>query len=281
MIWYNFFSCTSAALYMTLSVGRSVGLSVCLSVGRSILGPLLFLVYTDDICDYIESAIHLYADDTSLLSITPDPDIGAMDLNADLYTLQIWANQWLLTFNPKKTVSLSVSSNDTSVPLPGLYLNDVKIQEVHHHSHLGLTFSENMSWKDHIDALITKANKRLGTLQYFKYTLSRNVLDYLYKTLVLSLFDYGDILYNSCNAVWRGICVRNGRLLMSIKNTTCALQISTCAIYNRTCGLQFLLQSVKILCFTHVPISEAHEHCLIYSCVILKHMSFCKAHVYK
>ena len=54
----------------------------------SILGPLLFLVYTNDIVNYIQSDINLYADDTSLLHISSDPIETAMDLNSDLDILQ-------------------------------------------------------------------------------------------------------------------------------------------------------------------------------------------------
>ena len=54
----------------------------------SILGPLLFLVYTNDIVNHVENELYLYADDTSLLSISDDPETAAMDLNADLFTLQ-------------------------------------------------------------------------------------------------------------------------------------------------------------------------------------------------
>ena len=162
----------------------------------SILGPLLFLVYVNDICFNIKSDINLFADDTSLLSITDNPVTAARELNADLRTLQVWASQWFLYFNTTKTVSLCFSP--ISHNLPSLYLNDVSLLEVMSHSHLGIILAPGLSWKPHVDHIIKKASQRLGMLQAFKYKLSRTSIDYLYKTLVLSLLDYGDVLYDGC-----------------------------------------------------------------------------------
>ena len=82
----------------------------------SILGPL-FLVYTNDIVDNIENEINLYADDTSLLSISDNPETAAINLNADLYVLQHWAKTWHMAFNPAKTVYLSLSREHNHYPI--------------------------------------------------------------------------------------------------------------------------------------------------------------------
>ena len=91
----------------------------------SILGPLLFLVYTNDIVDNIENDINLYADDTSLLSISDNPETAAMNLNADLYALQHWAKTWHMAFNPAKTVYLSLSREHNHYPI---YLVAINLQ---------------------------------------------------------------------------------------------------------------------------------------------------------
>ena len=82
----------------------------------SILGPLLFLVYTNDIVDNIENDINLYADDTSLLSISDNPETAAMNLNADLYALQHWAKTWHMAFNPAKMFICLYLGNITITP---------------------------------------------------------------------------------------------------------------------------------------------------------------------
>ena len=73
----------------------------------SILGPLLFLIYINDIVNYIKTDIHVFADDISLLSVSDDPESSAVNLNADHNSLHIWAKQWCMSFDPLKTFSMS------------------------------------------------------------------------------------------------------------------------------------------------------------------------------
>lgn len=164
----------------------------------SILGPLLFLVYINDVTNYIESDIFLYADDTSLLSVSSDPVLSSMELNGDLHTLQTWANQWFITFNAGKTKSMCFSKQQSIQYRPPLFLNGQRIKEVSQHTHLGLTFTNNMSWGEHITKIEHKACKRIGMFNCLKFSLSRNVLIHLYNTLVLPLFDYCDQIYDNC-----------------------------------------------------------------------------------
>ena len=69
----------------------------------SVLGPLLFLVYINDLECNIKSNINFYADDTMLFSIVKDPIISTNDLNHDLSIIQKWAYQWKMEFNPDPT----------------------------------------------------------------------------------------------------------------------------------------------------------------------------------
>ena len=66
----------------------------------SVLGPLLFLIFINDLPDGITSLCKIFADDTSLFSKVYDIDISAKELNSDLENISKWAFQWKMQFNP-------------------------------------------------------------------------------------------------------------------------------------------------------------------------------------
>ena len=69
----------------------------------SVLGPLLFLIYINDITCDLKSNSFLYADDTSLLDVVDDPSSTAAKLNNDLARINAWIHDWQVTINPGKT----------------------------------------------------------------------------------------------------------------------------------------------------------------------------------
>ena len=69
----------------------------------SVLGPLLFLIFINDLEDGLLSQVKLFADDTSLFSVVLDPELTAQELNHDLELINLWAAQWKMSFNPDPT----------------------------------------------------------------------------------------------------------------------------------------------------------------------------------
>ena len=95
----------------------------------SILGPLLFLIFINDIVKCIGASIRLFADDTSLYIIIDLPDQAARILNTDLKTISDWANSWLVAFNASKTLSIIFSRKSNPVVHPSLFMHDTMINE--------------------------------------------------------------------------------------------------------------------------------------------------------
>jgi hypothetical protein len=162
----------------------------------SILGPLLFLVFVNDITDNIESDIHLFADDTSLMEIIENHVESYARLNRDLTRLTTWSQRWLVTFNPNKTVFLQVSRKTNPAPKPNLQMNGIRIDEVRAHKHLGLTINQTLTWSDHTSQVVQKAAKCIGLLQRISRDVPRQCLETLYKSMILPIMEYGDIIYD-------------------------------------------------------------------------------------
>ena len=116
----------------------------------SILGPLLFLLFIDNIVLDIGSNIRLFADDTSLYIIVDNPITAANCLNIDLERFSKWAATWLVAFNPSKTESLLISRKLNKLNHPPIIMQNLQIPEVEFRKHLGIYLSNDCTWHHRI-----------------------------------------------------------------------------------------------------------------------------------
>ena len=112
----------------------------------SILGPLMFLIYINDIVKDIGSCIRLFADDTSLYLIVDDPIPSANLMNTDVEKIHIWSQSWLVSFNTDKTEELLLTRKVNPAIQPPLIMNNVQIQNATSHKHLGLILNQTCTW---------------------------------------------------------------------------------------------------------------------------------------
>lgn len=165
----------------------------------SVLGPLLFLVYVNDITDQLLCLTRLFADDSSLfISATDIRDIEGI-VNHDLIIISQWAKQWLVKFNPNKTEAILFSLRKPDI-LPDLIFDDVKIDLVDQHKHLGLTFNSNGKWNEHVENILSSASKIIGIMRKLKYSFSRKALNQIYVSYVRPIFEYSSIVWDNCTA---------------------------------------------------------------------------------
>ena len=164
----------------------------------SILGPLLFLVFINDIVNDIGSSVKLFADDTSLYLIVDDPVMAANLMDIDLDKIHQWANNWLVKFNPHKTEELIISRKTATVIHPSVSMNNVEVKRVEFHKHLGLTFNNDCTWHEHITEITSKAWKRINILQALKFQLDRKSLEIMYFSFVRPILEYADIIWDNC-----------------------------------------------------------------------------------
>ena len=164
----------------------------------SILGPLLFLLYINDIVKDIQSNIRLFADDTSLFIVVENPDTAAQTLNSDLDKITKWAKDWLVSFNPIKTETLLISRKLIQPAHPPLHMLNIQISEVENHKHLGLYFSNDGSWYTHITYIKEKAWKRINIMRKLKFQLDRKSLEIIYTVFIRPILEYGNEIWDNC-----------------------------------------------------------------------------------
>ena len=129
----------------------------------TVLGPLLFLLYINDLPECITSSCSLFADDCLLYrKIESAEDCRA--LQCDLSKIETWANKWLMTFNTTKYEVLQITLN--SNPIQGsYYLYDHKLLCVAEAKYLGITLDSKLTFNKHIDVICKKANSVLSLLR--------------------------------------------------------------------------------------------------------------------
>ena len=162
----------------------------------SVLGPLLFLIFIDDIVHVVTySKIRLFADDTCLFLEVDDRQTTADFINDDLLHIGDWSNQWLVNFSAQKTKSLIISNKNDAQNNPQVQLFGHNIDEVGSHVYLGLKFASNLRWKHHINDISEKARKKLNCMVPFKYKLDRQSLEIMYKSFVLPSMEYANVVW--------------------------------------------------------------------------------------
>ncbi len=165
----------------------------------SVLGPLLFLVYINDVTDGIESEIFLFADDTSIFRSGKCNESLAQQINSDLNKISLWAKRWKININPTKTVAMLFSKKASPDTHFQIKLNNEVIRLSSHHKHLGLWLTDNMTWKKHITEISSKARQRLGCLKRHIFRMSRKSLEICYLTFIRPVLEYGNVLYDAAN----------------------------------------------------------------------------------
>ena len=163
----------------------------------SVLGPLLFLVYVNDIADQLLSLARLFADDKSLFfSCSNLNDIECI-LNHELRIISAWAKQWLVNVNPNKTIAMLFALLKPET-VPRLMFDGVYINFVDQHKHLGVTLTENGKWHNHIENILASASKVIGVMRKLKYTFSRIALNQIYISYARPILEYSSVVWNNC-----------------------------------------------------------------------------------
>ena len=165
----------------------------------SVLGPLLFLVYINDLIEGMKSDARIFADDTSMFVIVDDPYQAYQTLCHDLNLVEEWAHQWRMSFNPDPTkppIEVIFSTKHNPPVHPPLLFNGVMVNRVNEHKHLGLVLDKKLSFSSHITQAVKKANKGVGVIKFMSKYAPRKSLEQVYKSYVRSQVEYGDVIFH-------------------------------------------------------------------------------------
>ena len=153
---------------------------------RSILGPLLFSIYINDLSDNLSSNVKLFADDTSLFSVTHDVNVSARELNDDLRKISNWAFQWKMSFNPdvnKQAQEVIFSRKIKSNIHPPLVFNNNFVSQANSQKHLGITLDFKLTFEEQLLNVFKKVNKTVGLSRKLQNLLPAATLITIYKSL--------------------------------------------------------------------------------------------------
>lgn len=139
----------------------------------------------------------MFADDTTLYIVVDDAYRAAEILNTEIQKIHLWSQQWLVKFNPTKTEAMTISKKIIKPHHPPIYMDNVMINEVENHKHLGVILSENYSWNEHINEIIKKVSPRLAMLRKLKFKLKRKTLETVYFSFIRPLMEYADIIWDN------------------------------------------------------------------------------------
>lgn len=183
----------------------------------SILGPLLFTLYTSDIASELKHMrTHFYADDTQLyLSFHPgNVEEVRCKINEDLSSIWTWSHKHALLLNPAKSCVL-IAGTKSQIARSGdlrLLINGQIIPMVQNARNLGLTIDSHLRFIQHVSAKVNICFMRLKCLYKFRPYLSIPVRKILVESLILPLLDYGDIIYGP------RLLGKSDRLIQRIQN---------------------------------------------------------------
>lgn len=169
----------------------------------TILGPLLFILYINDLPNCLSNSVaRMYADDTHLTFASNNIETINDVMNHDLSNVNTWLTANKLTLNSSKTEFMLIGSRqrlgtyDTS---PKLIIGGDIIKQVSSVKSLGVHIDENLSWNMHIEKIAKKIASGIGAIKRCRPFVNRTTLESVFNALVQPYFNYCSEVWGHCN----------------------------------------------------------------------------------
>ena len=195
-----------------VTVGGNISKSLPLNTGvpqESILGPLLFIIYTSDLssCLPLECKLFMYADESTITCSSSNINEIENNLNTALGRIYDWCVRNKLTINANKTKSMLIGSKqkvcntDLNVSIAGS-----SVVQVNHVKCIGVIIDESLSWGPHVEYVKKTVSSNLGMLNRIRNCVPQSSLHSLFVCLVTPSLDY-------CCTVWGGLYIYHANIL--------------------------------------------------------------------
>ena len=163
----------------------------------SCLGPLLFLMFNNDLHRVLDSChCILFADDTTIYFTHENMNFLEWTVNEDLKLVADWFHANKLTLNIKKTVCMLFTCKNTSKSL-NIEIDSVKVPLVNHTKFLGLWLDLKLQWNIHTNNLLVKLKRNFNMLKEGQSFLDKHTLEILYYAQIYSHLSYGISLWGN------------------------------------------------------------------------------------
>jgi hypothetical protein len=156
----------------------------------TVLGPLLFLVFINDLPEVVSSPVRIFADDCLVYR-----SINKAALQNDMSALQQWESDWQMMFHPEKCTTIHISKKRNPIHT-GYRLHGHTLESVPGSKYLGVHVNKDLSWNDHIQQTSAKASRSVGFLRRNLRGCPQDVKAQAYTTLVRPVLEYASTVWD-------------------------------------------------------------------------------------
>ena len=170
----------------------------------SVLGPLFYILYANDITNIVKHCnIALYADDTVLYTANPSFETSITNMCQDMCALRGWCGANGIQMNTEKTKLMLFGSTNGLSKLPpvNISLDGAPIHTVTNYKYLGITLDGQLNYSKHIRKLVSSASLKLKQFKRMRSFLNTKAATLVYKNMLLPMLEYGDIFLSGANMV--------------------------------------------------------------------------------